>query len=305
MTLIVTVSSPETIWLVADRRISYEDRDPKDDALKLLSLNTPDEVALLGYAGLGETVRGTEPAEWMSAVLRSRNVALEQALSILAEAARRHLPAHLRRLPQKFSRDHRILVPAFLNGSQKLYSINILQAPGQASYGLHLRRHIAGTHGVLADITPRIGLAGAYSHLKAKKTWARALLHLVTACDEGKVAHDAVADRLAAINDMVYREDKSVGPRCIVAWKNRPGGVHSDGGGHRYYTEVNLESEFPAFPTIVHGIDMCARIGAMASVLVGGMPSPGQDLVSWKKQRIDALNAAISNLPDSPDERLR
>ena len=70
MTLVLTVNGPETIWLLADRRLSYEGRSPKDDARKVMFLETTDGVAILGYAGLGATARGTEPADWMSAVLR-------------------------------------------------------------------------------------------------------------------------------------------------------------------------------------------------------------------------------------------
>ena len=62
MTLIVTVNGPESIWLLADRRLSFGgNRKPRDDAIKILALETTDGVALLGYAGLGLTVRETEP----------------------------------------------------------------------------------------------------------------------------------------------------------------------------------------------------------------------------------------------------
>ena len=70
MTLIVTVNGPEAIWLVADRRLTGRRGPIRDDARKLMFLETDDGVAILGYAGLGATARGTEPADWMSAVLR-------------------------------------------------------------------------------------------------------------------------------------------------------------------------------------------------------------------------------------------
>jgi hypothetical protein len=86
MTLVVTVNGREPIWLLADRRLSYKGRPPKEDGRKVMFLETTDGVATLGYAGLGATALGTEPADWMSAVLRGRNLPLEQSLGILAEA---------------------------------------------------------------------------------------------------------------------------------------------------------------------------------------------------------------------------
>jgi hypothetical protein len=86
VTLIVTVNGPESNWLLADRRLSYWGRPPKDDARKIMFLETTDGVAILGYAGLGATVLGTEPADWMSAVLHGRNLPLEQSLGVITDA---------------------------------------------------------------------------------------------------------------------------------------------------------------------------------------------------------------------------
>jgi len=96
MTLVVTVNGPEAIWLLADRRLnrrlSGRSGPIKDDARKLMFLETDDGVAILGYAGLGATALGTEPADWMSAVLRGRRLSVEASLSVLAEAVKRQLP---------------------------------------------------------------------------------------------------------------------------------------------------------------------------------------------------------------------
>jgi hypothetical protein len=59
VTLVLTVNGFDSIWLPADRRISYKDHAPKDDAGKVMFLDTTDGVAILGYAGLGATTLGS------------------------------------------------------------------------------------------------------------------------------------------------------------------------------------------------------------------------------------------------------
>jgi len=109
MTLVVTVNGPEAIWLLADRRLSGRSGPIKDDARKLMFLETDDGVAILGYAGLGATALGTEPADWMSAVLRGRRLSVEASLSVLAEAVKRQLPRHLQRLPRGVPASHTVM----------------------------------------------------------------------------------------------------------------------------------------------------------------------------------------------------
>ena len=84
---------PESIWLVADRRLSYPGRRPRDDARKTAILHATDGKALLGYAGLGATARGTEPADWMCAVLRSRKISIVDAVGTISAAMQREFPA--------------------------------------------------------------------------------------------------------------------------------------------------------------------------------------------------------------------
>src|SRR5687768_3446657 len=124
MSLVLTVNSSESIWMLADRRLSYRGRPSKEDGRKLMSLDTSDGVAILGYAGLGATASGTEPADWMSAVLRGRNLPLEQSLGALAAAMKREFPRHLIKFPRDAPAGHNILVPAFLNGEVRLYTID-------------------------------------------------------------------------------------------------------------------------------------------------------------------------------------
>jgi hypothetical protein len=126
MTLVVAVARPETIWLLADRRLSFDSRPPKDDGRKIMFLETTDGVAILGYAGLGATARGTEPADWMSAVLRGRNLPLEQSLGVLADTMQKQFPRHMVRMPGKGGLAHTVIVPAFLGKEPRLYSIDLV-----------------------------------------------------------------------------------------------------------------------------------------------------------------------------------
>ena len=73
VTLVLALHGREALWVVTDRRLSYgTGRPPKDDAVKVMGLETTDGVALLAYAGLGMTPRGMQPSDWMSNVLRGR-----------------------------------------------------------------------------------------------------------------------------------------------------------------------------------------------------------------------------------------
>jgi hypothetical protein len=112
MTFVLSVIGRDTLWVVADRRLSYDDgRHPDDDAVKIMVLETTDGRGLLAYAGLGATPKGTQPSEWMSAVLRGRGgMTFDQALDALSDAATRELPKHLALLP---GGGHFIVVPAF------------------------------------------------------------------------------------------------------------------------------------------------------------------------------------------------
>jgi hypothetical protein len=93
-------------------------------------LETTDGVAILAYAGLGVTALGTEPADWMSAVLRGRNLPLEQSLAVLAEAMKKELPRHMEGLTPV----HNVIVPAFLGTEPRLYTIDLVFAPDRQSF---------------------------------------------------------------------------------------------------------------------------------------------------------------------------
>lgn len=95
MTFVLSIQGRETLWLVADRRLSSRGKPVKDDARKVMVLQGVGDRAILGYAGLGATASGTQPADWMSAVLRGRGLNLEQSLGVIADAMKREFPRHM------------------------------------------------------------------------------------------------------------------------------------------------------------------------------------------------------------------
>jgi hypothetical protein len=220
VTLILTVNGPETIWLLADRRLSYPNHPPRDDGRKVMILETTDGVSLLGYAGLGATSLGTEPADWMSNVLRGRNQPLEPLLGVLAAAVEKQLPRHLIRLPVGSAPAHTVVAASFVDGKPSLHTIDLVMEPDRRNYHFRFTRHIVEwkTSSVLKP--PRVAIAGSGGLCLQRDTkWKRPLLNIVRASEDGKVSPYAVADHLARINNDVHIgiRDKSVGPSCIVA----------------------------------------------------------------------------------------
>ena len=309
MTLVLAVTGPKTIWLLTDRRLSRPRQSPQDDARKVMSLETSDGVALLGYAGLGATGSGTEPSDWMSAVLRTRNFPLELALAALAEAMEKQFPCHMVQMPGAGGPIHNIIVPAFLEGEPRLYTIDLEFAPDRKSHTFRCARQLVGA----TTKPPRIGLAGSggiYLLQQKDKKWIRRLLRVVNANDRGQLSPDAVADHLAGLNYEVFRRlsDKpvpldvrdTVGPRCVVAWRHK-----TRGGGNEFYTGTTRDANSPCLPTLAGAFDVealvalphVAQMFERSKARLAGQPV--------EEPTEDEINAELSRLPDKPDENLR
>lgn len=309
MTLVMTVNGRESIWLLADRRLSSKDRAPRDNARKIMFLETKDGVAILGYAGLGATALGSEPADWMSAVLRGRNLPLEQSLGVMAEALKRQFPRHMVRMPGEGGPTHHVLITAFLGNETRFYTIDLVFAPDRKGYYFRYTRHFIHMIDKPTSPTtwpPQLGLGGTGAqYLMRDKKWIRPLLRLGRAYDRGKVSSYVVADHLARLNNEVHLgvTDKSVGPCCIVAWRNRKEGVHKGGGGHKFYTGTKRDASSSSLPSIANGMDVNAIIGVimphvakMFEAMLEGKPENELDK--------GELNAELALLP-GPDENLR
>ena len=289
MTLVVTIHGPKTVWVLSDRRLSSGRRIVREDACKMMCLETMDGVAILAYAGLGATRLGTQPSDWMSAVLRGRSfLTMERSLSVLFAAFQREIPKQLRHF--QGHPGHSIRIPAFINDQLRFF---VVEAEFDPTGGHYLTRHvrlIAGPH-LKSPETPRVSIAGSGRDY-VKKGWDRRLLRLANACDRGQLSPAFVAGHLAALNHethcaAVATGDQSVGDRSIVAWCHPKGSGR--GGAHRCYTGLRVDAVTPSLPTIANGMDVQAIIEMMAG--------RGND--------IDAIRAGLAQLPDAPDEALR
>lgn len=296
MTLILAVTSPESVWLLADRRLSYQGRPPKDDGNKIMFLEATDGVAILGYAGLGKTIAGTEPSDWMSAVLRGRNLRIEQYLEVLARALQEQLPRHMLRMPGSGHVAHHVVVSAFVEGKPRLYTIDLILTPDRKSKGFRFVRH-EQKHGA----PPRYGLGGSGGlHLFADRRWMRSLARILTASDRKRVTHMAVAHELARLNYAVSQAitDKSVGPQCIVGCRFRKGG-----GGHWAYEGARLGGNASP-PQIAQGFDMRALANLLMPVSLEIFKRMEAGEVDPKPNEAE-LNASMAQIPNTPDEKLR
>jgi hypothetical protein len=266
----------------------------------MMFLETTDDIAILGYAGLGATARGTEPADWMSAVLRGRKLPLEQALAELAGAIRRQFPNHLAQIPKDLPANHKILIPAFVDCEARLYTIHLALAPDRKSYEFRTVRHVVNQ-------PPRIEIAGSGEvSLARDERWIRDLRRLVSACDTKRVSPIVVADQLARINEIAHRNttDGTVGPRCIVAWRHNKSGTHKGGGGHQLYDSIKREGGAAVLPIIANGMDVQAL---MQTVMPHMMEQMSARRTGEPRGELDVakLNAELAMLPDHPDEYLR
>jgi hypothetical protein len=305
MTLVVAETGPESIWLLADRRVTYEDRPPRDDSCKIMLLDTSDGLAILGYCGLGDTAKGTEPSAWMSNVLRGRPLLLERSLEVLGEAIKKHLPPHLVRMPGEGVPAHNVVVPAFIGDEPRFYSIDLQFAPDRKTYAFRCTRHVFQRSLPAKPRPPRLGVGGSGArYLLNRKKWKRELLKVVGAYDHGRISAQTVAGYLAELNYEVSRNVASVGQRCIVAWRNRKNGAHgSCGGSHQFYTKTTPDAASLALPAIANGMDMRAFLDVVTPYFIE-MFDASRRGDSPKGLNEDRMNIDLARLPEKPDETL-
>lgn len=295
MTLVLAINGPETVWMVTDTRLSFKNGPPKDDGQKIMVLETTDGVALLGYAGLGKTARGTQPSTWMSSVLRGRNFPQERMLQMLADALKREFPPHLK--GQSEIPLHIVIVSAFCEGKPQAYTIELVTTPDKSQFFRFVRR----VHSERAR-PPRLSLAGSgATYLASKTDWIRTIFRTIKAHNNRKLSDYAVADVLAKINLEAHSHEKTVGPNCIVAWRHRNGGLHKGGGAHQFY-EHGKRVNSDLLPIIGNGADIKAILQVLAPEFQRSLTA----MMNGVSRDIDtgSLGEALSKLPVQPDEKL-
>lgn len=301
MTLVVAVLRRDSIWLLADRRLSFEKHPPKDDARKIAFLETADGDSILGYAGLGATALGTEPSDWMNAVLRGRNLPLEQSLRVLADAIQQQLPKHLIRFPANAVAAHSVIVPTFVQEEARLYTIDLVFTPDRKQYRFQYTRHVIDR---IDGATPALALGGSGAcRVLDNRRQLRLFLKLGSAHDRRVISSYTMSDQLAVLNDSVHSVDETVGNRCIIAWRYRKNGVHGGGGGHQFYTGTRRDSSSTMLPTIAAGMNVSGLIELITPFLNRTMDKLASDQPVPDDK--DEINAALRNLANVPDKKLR
>jgi hypothetical protein len=249
---------------------------------------------------------GTEPSDWVNAVLRGRKVPLEHSLGLLANAMKRQLPQHLVSLSTPA---HVMVISAFLDDElePRLYTIDMAFAPNGKwffRYTRHLTKFQKAPQFVL------IGSGARCLDSEAVK-WKPSLHCLIRANGRGRMSAAAVADYLASLNSKVSLKLKdvdgkqgSVGHGCIVAWRYRKRGIYGGGGAHQAYNGTSREGNTPMLPTIVNGMDVNAIVRAtLPDNILDAIRSTGSlGCLSMDK---DEVNARLAQFPHEPDEKLR
>jgi hypothetical protein len=303
MTFILTVNGKETAWLLADRRLSAHGHTPKEDAKKILRLDATDGSVQIGYCGLGSTSLGTEPAEWMNGVLRGRQASVESYLHLLAIAFTNELPKHLLRISTGKIFCHTALINGFIKNKPVLYTIDFVIEPDGKTYFTRLQNCAWHSEEKGVSFISPIGVAGSGSVAFMKNfSRMRDLKKLAMAYEARKVSVKGMLDHLALINYEIHKEttDGTVGPRCIIVWKNRENGAFSSGGGIACYSGTDQDRDCRAVPTISNGIDVRALTNVTFKHVLSDFIGERAGVINT-----DEINADLAALPIGPDEKLR
>jgi hypothetical protein len=310
LTLILTIQTGDSIWLVADRRLSAPGRRPIDDAIKATLVEVTDGIAMLGYAGLGATAFGSQPSQWVSNVLRGRHHPLEEMLNVVANAMKREFIPHLEGVRDTRLRRHSFVIPAFLNDRPRIYTIDMDHAA--EGYRFRYTRHIIGGALTPLQVTVPICIAGSgAAALLRINGWKRPLLRLIAAYNQKKISGQTVAKHLAQIAYRSHLEtrDGTVGPECLVVWRNSKGSLHKGGGSQKFFSHTE-RTKGASIPTIGDGMDLSALVKITMEETIPYFEKVHTALgLGEEPPKFDAgqeeIKRRVSQLPSTPDEGLR
>lgn len=312
MTFVLSLQTRDSLWLVADRRLSAPERLPIDDALKVATVEATDGLAIISYAGLGRTASGTEPSTWISNTLRGQRGTVEELLGVLANAMRQEFVPHMK-IRGSGVFPHSMVIPAFVGKRQCIYSIDLVVAATEVRF--RYTRHIWGGALLPMQIPATSAIAGSgAAALIAMGEWRRPILRLIGAYNRKRVSAMTVSDHLARLCYDVYRNtaDGTVGPRCVVVWRNAKGSAYRGGGANAFYTEGQRDQNGPVIPSIANGMDVAAistiimkhSWGPMVrelQAMVDGETTDGAEMDDANER----INQEIAGLPTKPDWRLK
>lgn len=289
MTFILSLQGKNSIWLCADRRLTYPNRFT-DTGIKLLSIEGMDGRALLGYAGLGSSKSRTEPSAWMNDLLKGKGrLRVEEQLGLIASAMKAELPQHLAAITGEKS--HVLIATAIIEGKVRVYQLSVaVSQRNQTPHLIYTRREMRN------GLPHPFAVTGSGAeHLPRRKGWHRDLLRIVRAVETGHVNPRAVADRMATINEMVAEQDQAVSKKCVVKWWAKSGGSQFYDGKHRVSADIPI-------PSIFHGTDIhdiFRSLAPLAQRAFADLSGGGQGKIEEAE-----MNAALRREFSRPNRKL-
>jgi hypothetical protein len=294
MTLTLAAFGRRSIWVMTDRRLTFADGSHRDDATKTVNFEATDGLAVIGYAGLGETAAGMQPSQWITNVLRGYKVPLVDSLNILARAAKESFANRLTDLAWAGNAAHTFLIAAHVKKEPRLYSIDLLSGDN----GLIDFRYTQ--HVNPRGVAHRLAAAGSGApFLQAHPRHARAILRAIRATEDERIRPETAAEQLAMVNAEVSRNVSSVSPGCIVLWRYMDVG----GGAHRTFGPDEGNGLFgDLIPTVAGGMpvhEILQAVGPMLAEHTRGM-------LDGKQSEIDEeeMQRLLSRVKGEPDDAI-
>jgi hypothetical protein len=294
MTFAMAMRGKRSIWMIADRRLTFPDRT-SDDACKIIGIKGSDGEALIGYSGLGRSSRGTEPSIWMTDILASLpNGSLEDYIVSLFNSMATEMPVHLSTLGGSHAQN--VIVSALVEGKPLLYSMGILAGADGRISRKSITRYEVERNG---PDHPRFAMVGSGMRYvqRWRDKWYRPTLKMLDKFERNETSAVSVADKLADINVRVSREDPMVSQESIVMWRH-------DGGSHQFYSGLQRIADDKPIPMIFNGMDVQKLAQAH---MLGMQPSieafkRGEDFDGDPDP--DVINAELKRLFGLPKRKL-
>ena len=138
---------------------------------------------------------------------------------------------------------------------------------------------------------------------QAMKAWRRRLYHLSAAVDRGRLSERFVVDELAKVNYEAHVRTPrgTVGRQCHVLWRRRRDPKRrGSGGGGQAYDGVTPGGNLQV-PSILKGKDFAALSDVVTNLWLDKIDKDGFGTFPVE----DEMNRRLSELPNTPDEKLR